>query len=185
MLQIGRYSFKRAETDDDFEQIHRLNHRTFVEELGQHPPPGSGRLVDKFHGKNVYFVALTAGQVVGMISAHDQAPFSVADRLAEPELLCRPGINPLEVRLLAIEREHRSGLVLAGLLWSMLEFANRRYTDVFISGVMERAGMYERLGFRALGPAVRSGMAEFIPMSMKLPVEPRIQRLAQWWLSRV
>jgi predicted N-acetyltransferase YhbS len=185
MLQVGRYSFKRAETDDDFEQIHRLNYRTFVEELGQHPPTGGGRLVDKFHEKNVYFVALTAGQAVGMISAHDQAPFSIADRLVEPALLDRPGIKPLEVRLLAVEHEHRAGLVLAGLLWSMFEFANRRYTDVFISGVVERAGMYERLGFRALGPAVRCGMAEFIPMSLKLPVEPRIERLAQWWLSRV
>jgi hypothetical protein len=184
MLQIGRYSFRPAATEVDFEQIHRLNHRTFVEELRQHPPAPNGRLVDKFHSRNIYFVAMYAGEIIGMISAHDQAPFSVADRLSDPAILQDPGIRPLEVRLLAVEPEHRRGPVLAGLLWSMLDFACDRYTDVFISGIVERTTMYERLGFRRLGPAVRCGRAEFIPMVLTLPVEARVQRLAHWWLSR-
>ena len=52
MLKVGQYVFKRAETRQEFEQIHRLNFRTFVNEIPQHPDPGSGVLVDKSHTKN-------------------------------------------------------------------------------------------------------------------------------------
>ena len=83
MYQDGGYVFKRAETNEEFEQIHRLNYRTFVAEIPQHRDPGTGRLVDKFHDKNGYFVALDCGRVIGMISVHDQPPFSVADRLSD------------------------------------------------------------------------------------------------------
>lgn len=89
MLRVGRYVFKRAEASHEFEAIHRLNYRTFVEEIPQHPDPGTGRLVDKFHDKNVYFVALRDGRLVGMISAHGQPPFSVAPRLSDPSVLDR------------------------------------------------------------------------------------------------
>src|SRR5438552_4152975 len=68
MFRVGRYTFKRAETAAEVEQVHALNYRTFVQEIPQHPDPGDGRLVDKFHPKNGYFVALRTGRVVGMIS---------------------------------------------------------------------------------------------------------------------
>ena len=74
MLQLGKYHFKRAETADEIEQIHRLNYRTFVEEIPQHTAQEPGRLVDKFHAKNTYFVAVSEGSVVGMVCFHDQPP---------------------------------------------------------------------------------------------------------------
>ena len=40
MLQVGGYVFKRAETDDEFDQIHALNYRTFVGEIPQHADTG-------------------------------------------------------------------------------------------------------------------------------------------------
>ena len=91
MLRVGPYVFKRAETRQEFEQIHRLNYRTFVSEIPQYSDPGTGRLVDKFHDKSAYFIVLREGRVVGMLSTHDQPPFSVADRLRDPEILNRPG----------------------------------------------------------------------------------------------
>src|SRR5438105_13996442 len=115
MFQVGGYLFKRADTRHEFEQIHRLNYETFVAEIPQHADPGDGRLVDKFHGKNCYFVALTEGRVIGMVSTHDQPPFSVADRLTDPSILERPGTRPLEVRLLAIEPARRNSTVVLGL----------------------------------------------------------------------
>ncbi len=44
LLRTDQYIFKRAETPVEFEQIHRLNHATFVREIGGHadcgaPPP--------------------------------------------------------------------------------------------------------------------------------------------------
>src|SRR5437868_10824631 len=103
MLRVGHYLFKRAESKQEFEQVHRLNHRTFLDEIPQHQPTGTGALVDKFHHKNVYLIVLRDERVVGMVSAHDQPPFSIADRLPSPEILLEPGTRPLEVRLLAIE----------------------------------------------------------------------------------
>ena len=119
MLQVGRYVFKCADTDAEFEQIHRLNYQTFVTEIPQHADTGAGLLVDKFHNKNAYFVVLKDNRVVGMVSGHDQAPFSVAERLR-----CRtlpnanlagtfvPGLRlslSLMVEAAGIERAERKG----------------------------------------------------------------------------
>src|SRR5262249_29233443 len=107
MLRVGPYFFKRAESTQEFEQVHRLNHRTFVDESPQNQPTGTGILVDKFHHKNVYLIVLRDERVVGMVSTHDQPPFSVADRLSNPEILYAAS-RPLEVRLLAIEPRERN-----------------------------------------------------------------------------
>ena len=83
----GRYLFKRAETEWELEQVHQLNYRTFVREIPQHSDPGSGRLIDKFHDKNDYFIALSGDRVIGMVSVHDRPPFSIAERLPDPRLI--------------------------------------------------------------------------------------------------
>src|SRR5207248_13288 len=157
--------FKRAETGDEVEQVHALNYRTFVAEIAQHPDPGTGQLVDKFHAKNQYFIAVHDGRVVGMVSSHDRPPFSVADRLPDPAVLERPGTRPLEVRLLAVEPGKRNSIVFMGLVWSLYEWARAEgYTHLYLSGVRERLDLYRRLGCLPLGPAVRSGGAWFVPM---------------------
>lgn len=169
MFPDGRYVFKRAETPDEFEQIHCLNYRTFVTELAQYADPGTGRLVDKFHDKNTYFIALKAGRVVGMVSFHDRPPFSVADRLADPSVLNRPGTRPIEVRLLAVAPEQRHSPALAGLLTLFYEHAQANgYTHAYISGVVERLPLYQQFGFEPLGPAVRCGQASFVPMRVSI-----------------
>ncbi|MEX0676865.1 MAG: GNAT family N-acetyltransferase [Pirellulales bacterium] len=185
MLQVGRYVFKRADAPDEFQQIHRLNYRTFVEEIPQHAASRRGRLIDKFHAKSTYFVALLDSRVVGMLSVHDRPPFSVAARLPDPSILDSPGRRPMEVRLLAVEPRHRGGPVLAGLLFSALEHARDRYDDVYISGVAERVELYERLGFRPLGPAVTSGAAAFVPMRVSFPLDEKVEKLARQWSSRL
>src|ERR1019366_3810637 len=94
-----RYRFKPAESPDEFEQIFRLNHSVFAGELEQYPAQAGGRLVDKFHDQNQYGIALAGGQVIGMISVHDQPPLSVAAKLVDPTVLDNYG-RLLEVRLL-------------------------------------------------------------------------------------
>jgi predicted N-acetyltransferase YhbS len=185
MLQLGKYHFKRAETADEIEQIHRLNYRTFVEEIPQHTAQEPGRLVDKFHAKNTYFVAMTEGSVVGMVCFHDQPPYSVASRLVDPTILEHPPLRRMEVRLLAVEPAHRGGPIMIALLWLALEHARRHYDEVYISGVAERVPMYERLGFRALGPAVPDGTAAFVPMRVSFPLDEAVAKLASLWVSRM
>ncbi len=183
MLRVGPYVFKRADTDQEFEQIHCLNFRTFVDEIPQHENPGNGRLVDKFHDKSVYFIVVRDGRVVGMVSSHDQPPFSVAERLTDPGILLRPGTRPMEVRLLAIEPDIRNSTVFFGLLWSVYENARANgYTHVFISGLKERVPLYRRLGFEPLGPAVASGEALFVPMVLTMGQLPdKLLRVKQLW----
>ena len=164
-LRLGRYVFKPAETSAEHEQLHRLNYETFVREVPQHDDPGNGRLVDKFHDKNRYFVALEGERVVGMLSVHDRPPFSIAEKLTDPTLLERIGPRPLEVRLLAVEPRHRNGVVFSGLCVAVLRHAQRHgYSHMLISGLADRLRLYERMGFRPLGPAVTQGGASFVPM---------------------
>src|SRR5262249_27206715 len=155
--------------------------RTFVSEIPQHEDHGTGVLIDKFHNKNSYLIAIRGGRVVGMLGVHDQPPFSVADRLPEPEILQLPGVRPLEIRLLAIEPEERNSPMFLGLIWVIYTHAeNRGLTHLFISGIEDRVEMYQRLGFKPLGPAVRSGEASFVPMVLTVGDLPaRAQRMKE------
>lgn len=187
VLRIGRHVFKRAQSAEELEQVHRLNYQTFAQEVRQHPADGTGRLVDKFHDKSRYFIAVCGGRVVGMISAHDEPPFSTTARLPDPGVVEQPGMRTLEVRLLAVERGERHSTVFAGLIWSLYEHARAGgYTHLLISGVAQRRRLYERLGFRPLGAAVPDGDAEFVPMIMELGALPaEIHRDMERWQRRL
>lgn len=177
---------KRADTASEFEQIHRLNYRTFAEEIGQHDRDGSGVLIDKFHDKNLYYIAVDGGRVIGMVAAHDQPPFSIESRLADRSILDRLGGPLLEVRLLALESESRNSMLFVRLLWELYKHArDSGYSHVIIAGVTERKELYERIGFRALGPAVASGDAMFTPMAWCLKEPPaKVVRDTDRYLSR-
>jgi aspartate aminotransferase-like enzyme len=187
MLRVGGFVFKRADSDDEFEQIHALNYRTFVGEIGQYADAGGGRLIDKFHHKNIYFIALSGRHVVGMVSVHGQPPFSIAERLSDPTILQNPDIRPLEVRLLAIDQERRNSIVLAGLVYVLyLHARDSGITHLFISGVEERLSIYEQLGFKPIGPSISSGKATFVPMMCDVAdIKGKKQRLFELWFRRL
>ncbi len=183
LLQLGRFRFKRAEADAELEQVHRLNHETFVREVAQYADTGSDHLVDKFHQKNTYIVAVHGDDLVGMVAVHDRPPFSVADRLPDPSVLDGLGGRPMEVRLLAVRPAYRRGPVFSGLLWALREHARRLgHTRLLISGLEERLPLYAKLGFRALGPAVACGRAAFVPMMLELdrPTESLRRTIRLW-----
>jgi hypothetical protein len=171
-----RYRFKQAETPNEFEQIFHLNHAVFAGELEQHPAQPSERLVDKFHNKNRYVIALVGEEVIGMIAVNGEPPFSVAAKLADPSVLNEYG-RLLEVRLLAVDPVHRNGVVMAGLMLGVYEHA-RDFDAMIISGHVEKAGIYHELGFRDLGPPVASGEALYVPMAIR--VADLAERQARW-----
>jgi GNAT superfamily N-acetyltransferase len=164
-MACSAYRIKQAETETEFEQIFRLNQRIFAAELRQYETAGT-RLVDKFHSKNQYWIALAGDSVVGMIAIHDQPPYSVADKLPDPSILDTLG-RLAEIRLLAIDPDHRNRMLLAQLLLAVYRQA-RTHESIAISGHLDELEMYRRLGFRDLGPPVRSGEAEFVPMAVKI-----------------
>jgi len=181
-----RYVFKLAETPEEFADIHRLLYRTFVLEIPRYDDPGTDHLVDKYHERNRYFVALRKGRVCGMTAVHDQPPFSVAAALDDPNVLPRLSPRLLEARILAVEPRERFGLVFAGLACSIHEYAQSSgYRSIVITGLAGRQGMYERLGFRPLGPPVLRGNAYFVPMALGLSSLPeKVKRGLERWNRR-
>ena len=64
-LTLGGCSFRLAQSPEEHEQIPQLLHRTFVLEVRQDADPGTGRLIDKFHHKNTYIVAVRGAGSAG------------------------------------------------------------------------------------------------------------------------
>ena len=171
-----KYSFREA-LPGDYEAIRRLNHRTFAEELGQHGTHPSGLLEDRFESRARYFLALEGDHVAGMICAMHDRPFSVESRLPDLSVLDAWPAPRVEIRLLALEPEHRNGLVMAGLIGCMMKAVSAAGArTMLISGISTRLAMYERMGFAALGPPVVSGQASYVPMAARVDLLPENAR---------
>jgi aspartate aminotransferase-like enzyme len=163
--------FKVATQEWEFEQVHQLNYRTFVEEIPQHQPSTTPRLVDKFHAENTYLICLCGKRVVGMIATRSRRPFSLDQKLPNLDSYLPPGRCPCEVRLLAVEKEFRNGQVFRGLTALMWQFGTEHGYDLaIISGTTRQQKLYRHLGFVPFGPLVGKGEALFQPMYLTLEI---------------
>jgi aspartate aminotransferase-like enzyme len=164
--------FKVATEDWEFEQIHRLNYRTFVEEIPQHQPSAVQRLVDKFHAENTYLICLDNQKLVGMLAVRGRRPFSLDQKVPNLDSYLPPGRTICEIRLLAIEKKFRGargGQVLSGILALLWQHGvEKGYDLAIISGTTRQARLYQHLGFVPFGPLVGGGDAQFQPMYVTL-----------------
>ena len=164
--------FKVATEDWEFEQIHRLNYKTFVEEIPQHQASPTQRIVDKFHAENTYLICLSNQKLVGMLAVRGNRPFSLDQKLPELDSHLPPGRTICEIRLLAIERKFRGargGQVLQGILALLWQHGvEKGYDLAIISGTTRQQRLYQHLGFVPFGPLVGSGDAQFQPMYVTL-----------------
>lgn len=166
---MGALHFKIANLPDEFEQIFRLNYRTFVEEIPQHETNPERRLVDKFHAENTYLICKDDERLLGMLAARDKRPFSLDLKLEGLDSYLPPHKSICEIRLLAIEPDRRRTRVLAGLMLLLAKYCDERGYDLGImSGTTRQAKMYRNLGFRPFGPLVGSEGAYFQPMYLTL-----------------
>src|ERR1041385_2778600 len=108
--------FKFASEDWEFEAIHRLNYKTFAEEIPQHEKSPTGRLVDKFHAEDTYLICLRARKLLGMMAVRATRPVSLDQNLANLDSYLPPGRKICEIRLLAVEKKFRGAQVLQGIL---------------------------------------------------------------------
>lgn len=162
---MPQFRFKIASEPRELEQIHALNYRTFVEEIPQHQPNADGRLVDRFHDQNVYAISLSGEHVVGMLAIREQRPFSLDQKIGNIDGYLPAGRKPCEVRLLAVEKEHRTGPVLPGLLSVLWEHADARELDcAVISATTRQLKLYGHLGFVPFGHPIGTPDATFQPM---------------------
>jgi len=161
--------FKAASEDWEFEQIHRLNYKTFVEEIKQHQASPSHRLVDKFHAENTYLICLCGRQLAGMLAVRGNRPFSLDQKLENVDSHLPPGRKICEIRLLAVERKFRGAQVLQGILALLWQHGvEKSYDLAIISGTTRQFRLYQHLGFVPFGPTVGSGEAQFQPMYVTL-----------------
>lgn len=161
--------YKIATQEWEFQLIHRLNYRTFVEEIPQHQRNPSGKLVDKFHQQNTYIVCLSGDELIGMVALRGERPFSLDHKLAGLEDYLPRGRRLCEIRLLSVEPKLRKTSVFLGLILRLVEVAKSRgYDMALISGTTRQLRLYQHLGFVAFGPVVGSGQARYQPMYLSL-----------------
>lgn len=160
------YLYKIAHTLAEFEQIHALNYRTFVEEIPQHERNDSHKLVDKFHDENTYLVCKKDDQLIGMIAVRSKRPFSLDGKIGPVEKQLPMQVeNPVEIRLLAIEPAHRNGHAFLGLTQALVQYCLKAgYDAALISGTDREQKLYGQLGFLPFAQLTGTAEAAFQPM---------------------
>ncbi|HEX4342198.1 MAG TPA: GNAT family N-acetyltransferase, partial [Verrucomicrobiae bacterium] len=163
MSSKATLAFKTAAEDWELELIHRLNYRTFVEEIPQHKASPTHRLVDKFHAENTYLVCLQGNQLIGMLAVRGNRPFSLDQKVPDLDTHLPAGRKVCEIRLLAIDKKYRGikgGQVLSGILALLWQHGvEKGYDLAIISGTMRQLKLYQHLGFVPFGPVVGTGDA--------------------------
>jgi aspartate aminotransferase-like enzyme len=156
---------KVASEEWEFEQIHQLNYRTFVEEIPQHPPNPEGRLVDRFHAENRYLIVLQGRRLVGMVAFRHQRPFSLDSKVPNLDAHLPAGRKPIEARLLAIVPEFRKTTVFAMLFEHLVRQCIEDGFDIAVmSGTTRQLKLYRHLGATPFGPLVGAAGAQYQPM---------------------
>src|SRR5882672_2510212 len=161
--------FKFASEDWELEEIHRLNYKTFVEEIPQHKASPTQRLVDKFHAENTYLICLCGRKLAGMLAARSNRPFSLDQKLENLDSYLPAGRKVCEIRLLAVERKFRGAQVLQGILALLWQHGvEKGYDLAIISGTTRQVKLYQHLGFVPFSPLLGVGDAQFQPMYVTL-----------------
>ncbi len=160
---------KIATEPSEFEQIHRLNYETFVEEIPQHRSKTNRMLVDKFHKENIYIICKDKNRVLGMLAVRDKRPFSLDEKLTDLDSYLPRNRSVCEIRLLAVRKDYRHSHIFRDMIAKAVDHCRRRGHDLaVISGVMEQKNLYEHLGFIPFGPVVGTPAARFQPMYLTI-----------------
>ncbi|MEH7225918.1 aminotransferase class V-fold PLP-dependent enzyme [Bacillus sp. JJ1566] len=161
------FVYKIARSKHEFDQIHRLNYKTFVEEIPQHKKNEEKMLVDKFHDQNTYLICVKDSKVVGMIAVRSNRPFSLDYKMPnlDEQLPVKPA-KPCEIRLLSVEEEYRNnGRIFFGLAGLMSTYCLKEGYDVaLISGTTRQEKLYRQLGFKPFASLTGTSEASFWPM---------------------
>jgi aspartate aminotransferase-like enzyme/N-acyl-L-homoserine lactone synthetase len=152
-------------TVNQFDDIHRLNYRAFVEEIPQHPPNAERKLIDKFHDQNTYVVATCNGETIGMVTLRGERPFSLDSKLQQLDSHLPKAKAICELRLLYVVPEHRRSVVFYGLARVLFATAiESGYDLAIVSATLREMRLYKHLGFIAFGPEVGTENARYQPM---------------------
>jgi len=162
-------TFKIAAEQEEFEQIHRLNYETFVEEIPQHQPGPGPVLVDKFHDENVYVICKSGAELAGMLAVRGERPFSLDGKVSDLDSYLPRTNSMCEIRLFSVRKAYRRSRVLVGLLSAATEYCeDKGYDLALISGTLRQQKLYRHMGFATFGPVVGTAEAPFQPMFLTI-----------------
>lgn len=156
---------KYASEPWEFEEIHKLNYQTFVEEIPQHSPNERNLLIDKYHDENTYIICLKEKKLAGMITLRSKRPFSLDKKLPNLDSFLPPAKAICEIRLLSVKKEYRRSRIIFHLISKVMEFCDENKFDLaIISGAMSQIKLYKNFGFIPFGPVVGKAEALYQPM---------------------
>ncbi|MDP1456014.1 aminotransferase class V-fold PLP-dependent enzyme [Bacillus wiedmannii] len=158
--------YKVADQAWEFESIHKLNYKTFVEEIPQHEETKERVRIDRFHEENTYLICLDDDKLVGMVTLRAKRPFSLDNKIPNLDYyLQEHGENVYEIRLLSVEREYRNGRALLGLIRFLHRYLLLNgYELALISATTRELPLYEQMGFKSFHTLVGTEEAAFQPM---------------------
>ena len=157
-------NIKIADQQWELDEICRLNHQTFSEEIPQHEKTSTGFLIDKFHSENQYIICLDGSEIVGMVALRDVRPFSLDFKLDDIDDYLPPNKSLCEIRLLIVKPKYRNSRVFFYLFKEIFnQSIKKQYDLVLISGILSQQKLYRSLGFVPFGPVVGEPV-KFQPM---------------------
>ncbi|KAA0742238.1 aminotransferase class V-fold PLP-dependent enzyme [Bacillus sp. AY3-1] len=158
--------YKVADQAWELESIHKLNYKTFVEEIPQHEETKERVRIDRFHEENTYLICLHDDKLVGMVTLRGKRPFSLDNKIPNLDYyLQEHGENVYEIRLLSVEREYRNGRALLGLIRFLHRYLLLNgYELALISATTRELPLYEQMGFKSFHTLVGTEAAAFQPM---------------------
>ncbi|MGE6536263.1 aminotransferase class V-fold PLP-dependent enzyme [Bacillus luti] len=158
--------YKVADQAWEFESIHKLNYKTFVEEIPQHKETKERVRIDRFHEENTYLICLDNDKLVGMVALRGKRPFSLDYKISNLDIyLQKHGEKVYEIRLLSVEREYRNGRALLGLIRFLHRYLLLNgYELALISATTRELPLYEQMGFKPFHTLVGTEEAAFQPM---------------------
>lgn len=162
MSDSSPWVFKVASEPWELDAIDRLNYRTFVEEIPQHAANPARLLSDRLLPQSTCYVCVAGDQLLGMVAICGRRPFSLDAKLPDLDSYLPPHERPCEIRLLAVEPQHRRGPVFGGLLACLLRHAQRERFDLgLISATDRQEHLYQHLGFMPFGPPLGTPQARY------------------------
>lgn len=160
-----RFRVKIADQEREFDLIHRLNYRTFVEEIPQHAKNETGRLVDKFHDQNIYIICMDGEKLAGSIAVRENRPFSLDSKVPHLDVYLSGYQHICEIRLLMVDRAYRTGNVFYYLAEELARYCFKmKYDCAIMSGTTRQRKLYQHIGFTPFYHLVGTGDALFQPM---------------------
>jgi len=149
----------------EFDKIHALNHQIFAKEIPQHPQNAQEILIDSFHEKNTYFVAMEGEELIGMICYNAIRPFSLDRKLPNLDSWLPFHKKLVEIRLFAVKPEKRkTGVAIALLKATIVNLINKGYDLGVVSAITREIPMYSSMGGVPFGALVGTEEAPFQPM---------------------